>query len=235
MAYIFSIEGNIGSGKSTLVKILGKILNTLSNRKIVYVQEPVSEWENVKDINGETILKKFYADPAKYAFSFQMMAYISRLSLLKQVIRKNPNAIIITERSVFTDKEVFAKMLYEEGKIEEINHQIYLKWFHEFIKDIPITGLIYVNTNPKKSKERVDYRARIGENIPLEYLEKCHYYHSKWISEFKKPICSFNGNIDFIDSLSAESLNQIKNFITKLVNPMTVHVEDQYMYTKCTS
>ena len=64
-------------------------------------------------------IEKFYKDQQKYAFSFQMMAYISRLALLRRVIRENPNAIIITERSVFTDKEVFAKMLYDEGKIEE--------------------------------------------------------------------------------------------------------------------
>ena len=51
-------------------------------------------------------------------------------------IRNNPNAIIICERSVFTDKEVFAKMLYDDGKIEEVNYQIYLKWFDEFINDI---------------------------------------------------------------------------------------------------
>ncbi|GAH14460.1 unnamed protein product, partial [marine sediment metagenome] len=31
-------------------------------------------------------------------------------------------------------------MLYDEGKIEEVNYQIYLKWFNEFIEDIPITG-----------------------------------------------------------------------------------------------
>ena len=139
MVNIFSIEGNIGSGKSTLVGILSEKLRHIAHTHVIYVQEPVSEWNDIKDRDGKTILEKFYADQPKYAFSFQMMAYISRLSLLKRVIKENPTAILITERSVFTDKEVFAKMLYDEGKIEEVNYQIYLKWFDEFIEDIPIT------------------------------------------------------------------------------------------------
>ncbi|RZD42142.1 MAG: hypothetical protein CXT73_03680 [Methanobacteriota archaeon] len=235
MVYIFSIEGNIGSGKSTLVRVLSEKLHHIAQAPIIYVQEPVSEWNNIKDRNGKTILEKFYADQHKYAFSFQMMAYISRLALLKRVIKENPNAILITERSVFTDKEVFAKMLYDEGKIEEVNYQIYLKWFDEFIEDIPITGLIYINTTPEKSKERVDIRARPGENIPLEYLKQCHNYHTKWIDNFKKPVSLFDGNIDFIDSLEIKSLNKISNFILKHIEPKTNYVTDQYMYTKCTS
>ena len=235
MAHIFSIEGNIGSGKSTLVKILSEKLHHVAHIPVIYVQEPVSEWDNIKDRNWKTILEKFYADQHKYAFSFQMMAYISRLALLKRVIKENPNAILITERSVFTDKEVFAKMLYDEGKIEEVNYQIYLQWFNEFIEDIPITGLIYMNTTPEKSEERVNIRARSGENIPLEYLKRCHEYHTKWINNFKKPVSLFDGNTDFIDSLEINSLNKISSFILKHINPKTIYVTDQYMYTKCTS
>jgi deoxyguanosine kinase len=239
MAFIFSIEGNIGSGKSTLVQILSGKLRHIAHKKVIYVPEPVSEWNNIKDSDGKTILEKFYADQSKYAFSFQMMAYISRLSLLKRVIKENPDAILITERSVFTDKEVFAKMLYQEGKIEEVNYQIYLKWFDEFIKDIPITGLIYINTTPEKSKERVDIRARPGENISLEYLKQCHNYHTTWINDFKKPVCVCDGHID-IRALPGENISiglrgfvRISEFILEHVGSKTN--VNQYMYTKCTS
>ena len=60
MTYIFSIEGNIGSGKSTLVKELKKSVPNILDKKVVYVQEPVSEWSKIKDKKGETILEKFY-------------------------------------------------------------------------------------------------------------------------------------------------------------------------------
>ena len=65
MTYIFSIEGNIGSGKSTLVKELKKSVPNILDKKVVYVQEPVNEWSKIKDKKGETILEKFYANQHK--------------------------------------------------------------------------------------------------------------------------------------------------------------------------
>ena len=47
MTYIFSIEGNIGSGKSTLVKELKKSVPNILDKKVVYVQEPVDEWSKI--------------------------------------------------------------------------------------------------------------------------------------------------------------------------------------------
>ena len=229
MTYIFSIEGNIGSGKSTLVKELQKSVPNILDKKVVYVQEPVNEWSKIKDKKGETILEKFYADQHKYAFSFLMMAYISRLALLRNIVRENPDAIIITERSVFTDREVFAKMLYDEGKIEDVDYQIYLKWVDEFIEEIPITGLIYVTTTPEKSKQRVDLRARMGESIPLSYLQRCHNYHESWIKNIKKQVCLFNGNVDFKDNLDYLAKDLVTGFIIRHVSPQN----NPHMYTMC--
>ena len=104
MAIIYSVEGNIGSGKSTLVKLLkNQLSEIIPDAKFIFLQEPVDIWETIKDSNGKTIIEKFYANQEKYSFPFQMMAYISRLSQITQTIEKNPNAIIITERSVFTE------------------------------------------------------------------------------------------------------------------------------------
>ena len=144
MVKIYSIEGNIGSGKSTLIRLLKK-----ANKDIIFVLEPVDEWETIKDIKGENILTKFYNNQMKYAFSFQMMAYISRLSKLKRTIKAYPHATIISERSILTDKNVFAKMLYDDKKIEKVNYTIYLKWFDEFIKDVRQDGFIYLEVDPE--------------------------------------------------------------------------------------
>ena len=66
MSFIFSIEGNIGSGKSTLVENLKEKLPLLNGKQIIYVSEPVNEWSTIKDEEGETILEKFYANQEKY-------------------------------------------------------------------------------------------------------------------------------------------------------------------------
>ena len=216
MNFIFSIEGNIGSGKSTLVDILKNHVPKIDMEhfKFIYLQEPVDEWKEIKNEKGISILEEFYSDSGKWAFSFQMMAYISRLSLLKKTIKENPNSIIITERSLLTDKHVFAKMLYDEKKISHIDYQIYNKWFNDFIKDIQMSGIIYVKTSPDKCYERIKKRNRQGENIPIEYLLKCSDYHDDWIDNHDN-VLVFNGDIDFKEDpqILNKWIETIKNFI----------------------
>ena len=145
MTRIISIDGNIGSGKSTLVKEINKYYSNPSNcynMKICFLQEPVDIWNTITDKDGKTIIECFYCNPEKFAFAFQMMAYISRLSILKKELKKNWD-IIFTERCVFTDCNVFAKMLYKDGKINQIEYKIYNGWFNEFIEDIPCIEYIY--------------------------------------------------------------------------------------------
>ena len=82
---LVSIEGNIGSGKSTLMKNLKEYYK--NNNQVLFLKEPVDEWEKIKDSNGITILEKFYKDQDKYSFPFQMMAYISRLNVLRDTLK----------------------------------------------------------------------------------------------------------------------------------------------------
>ena len=62
----------------------------------------------------------------------------------RKAIRGNPNSVIISERCVFTDKNVFAKMLYESDKIDEIEYTIYTKWFDEFADETKCDGHIFM-------------------------------------------------------------------------------------------
>jgi deoxyguanosine kinase len=195
---IVSIEGNIGSGKSTLLAYLQE---QFKNRNIVFLQEPVDMWETIKDSEGNTMLQKFYGDQQKYAFSFQIMAYISRLSILKKAMRENRNAVIITERSLHTDKMVFAKMLYDNKTIEDVNYQIYLKWFDEFCEECKLSKIIYVNASPEICFNRIQKRSRVGEScIPLAYLQDCHKYHENMMEELNVPQLILDGNINIYEN-----------------------------------
>ena len=209
---IFSVDANIGGGKTTILQDLKKYFKHESN--YVFIDEPVNMWNNIKDKNDKTILSHFYENPEKWAFSFQMMAYISRISDLKKAVRKNPQATIVCERCVFSDKNVFAKMLYDAGKISEIDYSIYLKWFDEFLRDIPITGYIYLKTSPDTCLNRVKKRNREGENIPLSYLHKCHMYHENWL-EKENNILVLDGNRDNIPAVKNEWIQKITDFINK--------------------
>ena len=226
---IVSIEGNIGSGKSTLLETLKSIFKENSN--VLFLREPVDEWEKIKDKDGNTMLQKFYANQQEYSFAFQMMAYISRLTILRETVRdimhrvqstdhkKKEKYIIITERSLYTDKFVFAKMLYDQGKIEDVMYQIYLNWFDEFAKDFPVNDVIYVNTDPTKCYERIHKRARVGEEvIPLAYLTACHEYHNAFLDEttgIKATQLVLNGNQDIFQNsqIVDDWIGSIKRFL----------------------
>jgi deoxyadenosine/deoxycytidine kinase len=205
MKKIISIEGNIGSGKSTIIEQL-KNENCIN---LIFLPEPVDIWNEIKDCNGVTILEKYYSDNKRYSFSFQMMAYITRLSQLRKEIKNAPdNSIIITERCLYTDRNVFAKMLYDSGDIEDIEYTIYLKWFDEFT-DFKMSGFIYIQTNPEICFDRIKIRNRKGEeNVPLEYLRNCHKYHEEWINNVSNVV-----NVRVLNGNGSINLNSVLELI----------------------
>ena len=223
MTVIVSVDGNIGSGKSRFIKFLENKLVNETRKKVYILQEPVSIWESIKNSDGENMVECFYANQEKYAFSFQMMAYISRLSLLKKAIN-NGYEIIISERSVYTDKNVFAKMLFDSKKIDELDYKVYQMWFDEFLSDLPTFHYFYIKTKPEVAYDRVNKRSRKGENIPIEYLQSCSEYHDNWLIKNQKSldlmelgleqhsknnICVLDGNSNRDDEMDYEDWYKI--------------------------
>ena len=198
MVRIISFDGNIGSGKSTFITNFKNYYEnniTTFNEKICFLQEPVDLWNTITDLEGKTIIENFYSDPSRYAFAFQMMAYISRLTTIKNALKENFD-IIITERCTNTDRNVFAKMLYEDEKINEVEYKIYNKWFDEFIDELPSIEYIYLRTEPEVAFDRIIKRNRLGETISKEYLTKCHNYHENWLNNENKYIVDCNIDIE---------------------------------------
>jgi deoxyadenosine/deoxycytidine kinase len=120
-----------------------------------------------------------------------MLAYISRLSILRKALAEPKYKYIITERSLLTDKEVFCKMLFDQGIIHPIQYQIYQAWFDEF-RTVDDYEFVYLRTSPEVAYERVNKRGRKGETIPLEYLQTCHQYHEAWL----KGALILNANVE---------------------------------------
>ena len=201
---LISIEGNIGSGKSTLVEYLKSLGN------YIFVDEPVNEWLSIKDKDGSNALECFYNNQKENAFCFQILAYITRLKKLMDKLKEHPsNVIIITERSIETDRNVFAKMLYEDGFLSSIEWETYNYWFNTF-KDVSTVNLIiYIKTSPEKCLERINKRNRIEESsIKLDYLIKCNKYHDDWLYD--------NNNIITIDG--HDTIDIIRNKVIEIIN-----------------
>ena len=215
--FIISFDGNIGSGKSTKVKDIEKYYTEQGRNDVIFIQEPVDAWNSVVDENGVTILSNYYKDQKRFAFRLQMLAYISRLSLLRDAVKKGYK-YIITERCVGTDRNVFSKMLYDKGDIEHDEYIIYQKWYDEFITDVPISAIVYIKASPETCLQRVNIRAREGENIPLEYLKECDKYHNEWIEGENIPKLVIDADIDLHKNPEASIgiLEQIDTFIMSL-------------------
>lgn len=112
-------------------------------------------------------------------------------------------------------------MLRDGGKIEDVSFQIYLKWFETFVDDCPVHQIVYVNTDPSTCYERIAKRSRAGESgIPLDYLQKCHRYHSDMLDrESINCPCSnqlvLNGNVDIYQD--EENLKHMLSQVLKYI------------------
>ena len=232
MPIIVSFDGNIGSGKSTTCYEYEQYLKrhtdddggifpgvTCLEEEVCFLDEPVALWNQVCDKDGVNILTNLYKDIRANAFKFQMMAYISRLALLRKAVKNPKIKVIITERSVETDRNVFAKMLYDTGDISHDEFQIYTLWFDEFLTDVPLSGIIYINASPDVCLARIEKRARAGETIHSDYIQRCHEYHEDWIRARGCPLLELPANEDMIETprILSERMERITEFIRGLL------------------
>jgi deoxyadenosine/deoxycytidine kinase len=201
-SYKISFEGNISAGKST-------VFNYIKNLKIPgfsFVDEPVEEWLQLKDKDGNNALECFYKNQKENSFPFQVLAYITRLKKLINTINSNPDDIIISERCIETDKNVFAKMLYEDNNISSFEWETYNYWYDSFSELSTVDLIIYIESDPDICLERIKKRNRVEElEISLEYLKNCHSMHQTWISNTKTPVIKINGN-DTIENCQKQIL-----------------------------
>jgi deoxyadenosine/deoxycytidine kinase len=181
---ILSIEGNIGVGKSTLLDQL-KAHDYGSSQKVVFMQEPVDHWSTIRNEAGDTILSCFYQDPGKYAFTFQVMAFTSRLADFKRLVKENPDCeLIVCERSLEADRNIFAQIMRDQGSMEPMVYQVYEMLYETTASEFPVSNIVYLDASPDTCLQRIAKRGRVGESgIGLDYLETCKSYYDKWLSD----------------------------------------------------
>jgi len=194
---VISIEGNVGAGKSTLLKKLKE-----AHSEYNYVPEPVDTWLEVKDENDDHILKLFYSDFKRWSYTFQNFAFITRNLIMDECVKnKNESNVFITERCVFTDKNVFAKMLFDDKLMTSLEYTIYNFWFDKYSKQNDVDAYIYVTTDVELSAERVKIRNREGENIEKAYLGRLDEYHHNWLNKETKPVLYYDTEKDDINNV----------------------------------
>ena len=154
-----SIEGNIGVGKSTFVKLFNKYFESVE-----IIDEPIEKWKTYKDDNGNDIFKLFYDDKTRYAYVFQNIIYVTKMTTIENAIKTTEKDYIILDRSLDTDKHVFEKMLHDQKIITNLEHQIYQDWSNFYLNHVktPVKNLIvYLKCDPKIALQRIAKRARL--------------------------------------------------------------------------
>jgi deoxycitidine kinase/deoxyguanosine kinase len=211
---LITLDGNIGAGKSTLLEAIGRELKDV----VTVVQEPVGMWMNMKNAEGKSLLELFYSDIPRWAYTFQNCAILTRLLETQKILKsfaageiKTP--VIITERSVLTDRHVFAQMLKSQRKLDDLEWQLYMKWFDAFAAEMPYKGIIHLTTSASTSKTRIGIRQRAGEEgIPMEYLNDLDAAHHSWMEGAELPVLQISSEpgVD-LESLTA----QIREWLVK--------------------
>ncbi|CAL4210743.1 unnamed protein product [Meganyctiphanes norvegica] len=173
------VEGNIGSGKTMLLKYFSE------KEDVSVMEEPVVKWRN---LHGHNLLEMMYKDPCRWAHLFQ--SYV-QLTMMEQHLRPSMTAVKMMERSLYSARYCFVENLFHSGKICEAEYLVYNEWFKMISKnvDIGVDLIVYLKTDPKVVHERTKHRGRSEEQqIPLEYLENLHKYYEEWIVQEKFPV-----------------------------------------------
>lgn len=212
----FYIEGNIGSGKSTLCRLLNEIME---NVEVIY--EPVDQWRNMKDdVTGKNILESFYEDQYRWSYALQMYTFHTRM---REIMKPQEKSIRFVERSIYTDKYVFAKSLTDTGRMKTLEWNMYcdlFQWLSEdcYKKTDKPSGFIYIRADPETSYKRMVKRERVEEKcVPIEYLQNICKYHDDWLlsDKYKDNVLIIDVNEDF--ESNPVFLNEIKQKILDFI------------------
>lgn len=176
VSFMYILEGNIGAGKSTFLKLIQRAEPSIS-----VGFEPLADWQ--KQVVGQSLLASFYEQPHRWAYAMETFAMFSRArEHMKDQENDAPRRII--ERSIYSGHYAFAVNSFRSGFMTPLEWLMYMTWFSFLIpgKCRPPHGFIYLRVSPHVAYERIKKRSRDGESlIPMSYLEQLHDCHEDFL------------------------------------------------------
>ena len=216
---MYILEGNIGAGKSTFLKLIAQHMSDIS-----IALEPLHNWQSA--VYGQSLLTNFYQKPQRWAYTMETLAMMCRVQEhLKDQARSDSHLIV--ERSIYSGHYCFALNGYANGFMTELEWQMYTALFNFLIPNhcLPPQGFIYLKVDPTIAYERIKKRNRLAEKqITLKYLKQIDECHDQFLlqqhtmlPELKNvPVLVLDCNQEFEQNSSKfqEHGEQIRSFIT---------------------
>ncbi|MBK2402974.1 deoxynucleoside kinase [Erysipelothrix rhusiopathiae] len=190
------IEGVVGVGKSSLMRILG--------------QEGYEEFE--EPVVDNPVLDKFYHDRCRYSFPLQVFFLNKRFEHIKQA--KDVSKAVM-DRSIYGDA-IFARMLNLSGEMSDEEFQIYSELLQNMLEHVHVPKLmVYLEISVDEAMNRIKKRGRDYELIvEREYWEKLNREYSNYFDNYDlSPMLKIN-----VDHLDFENNEADRIYVLKLIN-----------------
>ena len=214
---ILSVEGNIGAGKSSILRRTEPHLPP----GVKILMEPVGSFQNYKDMNP---LKLFYEDPTKYAFFAQNHIIEAHYKhFLEQLQMQQSVSILVTERTLYSSV-VFTNALFKMGWLNEMEKEKLLEYSQKMIANVsPDTPMgahyvFYLNEYPHVCMKRILERGRQGEkSISCTYLSQLEAEYHDYCEKFMKKHGSFSLRMAPATIPREEKEHDLLKFIDKII------------------
>ena len=174
-----AIAGNIGSGKTTLTKMLAKR----------YGWTP-----RVEPVDNNPYLSDFYADMTRWSFNLQIYFLNKRFKEVVEISKSKET--IIQDRTIFEDAKIFAPNLHDQGMMSDRDFDNYADLFDLMISLVKLPDLmIYIRSSIPNLVNQIQKRGRDYEQtIRLDYLKGLNDRYEEWIEGYKGHLIIIDGD-----------------------------------------
>jgi deoxyadenosine/deoxycytidine kinase len=165
-----AVAGNIGSGKSSLTRLLAQHFGW----------KPYFE-----SVDDNPYLPDFYADMTRWSFHLQIYFLANRFKHHKRMTETGES--VIQDRSIYEDAEIFARNLYDIGKMDQRDYDNYASLFEVMTGYLKTPDLmIYLRASVDTLVQQISRRGRSFEQgIQREYLEQLNKHYESWVGRYK--------------------------------------------------
>uniref|UniRef100_A0A674H9N0 Deoxynucleoside kinase domain-containing protein n=1 Tax=Taeniopygia guttata TaxID=59729 RepID=A0A674H9N0_TAEGU len=186
-----------------------------------------------------------YQEPSRWSYTFQTFSCLSRLRAALEAPGEaggTPGSPVrVLERSVFSDRYVFAKQLFEAGHLQPLEWALYQQWHDVLLAHLGHRAaphaFLYLRASPQRCLERLRRRARSEERgVQLGYLSRLHGQHELWLlaratevgfaAARRAPVLLLDAEQDFEHDAARQGrlLAQVEAFVTSLsARPVPPH------------